>query len=47
VGSAPGRVFYDIPRIRQDAQLMMSDPLAAIEQLGLDTLDTTCEESYD
>jgi LCP family protein required for cell wall assembly len=46
-GTAPGRVFYDIPRIRQDAQLMMSDPVAAMEQLGLGTLDTTCDESYD
>jgi LCP family protein required for cell wall assembly len=47
VGSAPGRVFYDIPRIRQDAQLMMSDPIVAMQELGLDTLDATCEESYD
>jgi LCP family protein required for cell wall assembly len=46
-GGAPGRVFYDIPRIRQDAQLIMRDPVAAQEQLGLGSLDTSCDESYD
>jgi LCP family protein required for cell wall assembly len=43
----PARVLYDIPRIRQDAQLMMRDPNAAREQLGLDTLDATCDQSFD
>jgi LCP family protein required for cell wall assembly len=47
VGGAPGRVFYDIPRIRQDAQLMIRDPGAARVQLGLDTLDATCDQSFD
>lgn len=47
IGSEPGRVYYDIPRIRQDAQLMMRDPDAAREQLGLDSLDATCDVSFD
>jgi polyisoprenyl-teichoic acid--peptidoglycan teichoic acid transferase len=47
IGTAPGRVFYDIPRIRQDARLIMDDPLAAVAQLDLGTLDANCEVSYD
>ena len=47
IGSAPGRVYYDIPRIRQDAQLMIRDPEAAAAQLGLASLDATCDQSFD
>lgn len=46
-GSAPGRVYYDIERIRRDAQSLMSDPDAAQETLGLADLDTTCDQSFD
>ena len=41
-GSAPGRTYYDIDRIREDAQFLMADPEAAQEELGLDDLDSTC-----
>ncbi len=41
-GSAPGRTYYDVDRIREDAQFLMADPEAAQEELGLDDLDTTC-----
>lgn len=46
-GAAPGRVFYDIDRIRADAQELMSDPAAARERLGLNGLDATCDQSFD
>ncbi len=46
-GRTPGRVYYDIARIREDAQLIMRDPVATEEQLGLGTLDIACDESYD
>lgn len=46
-GSAPGRVYYDIQRIRSDARALMNDPDAAQEALGLGDLDTTCEKSFD
>ncbi len=41
-GSAPGRTYYDIDRIREDAQFLMADPEAAQEELALDDLDSTC-----
>ncbi len=41
-GSAPGRTYYDMDRIREDAQFLMADPEAAQEELGLDDLDSTC-----
>lgn len=47
VGTAPGRVFYDIPRIRADAHALMEDPVAALERLGMDPLDATCDQSFD
>ena len=42
VGGAPGRVYYDIDRIRADAQELMNDPITAQERLGLGSLDATC-----
>lgn len=46
-GSEPGRVYYDIERIRQDTQLLIEDPELAQEQLGLSPLDATCDQSFD
>ncbi len=46
-GAAPGRVYYDIERIRQDAQALIADPAAALDELGLDPLDATCDQSFD
>lgn len=46
-GSAPGRVYYDLDRIRQDAQALIADPSAAIDELGLAPLDATCDQSFD
>lgn len=46
-GSAPGRVYYDIERIRQDTQDLIADPTAALERLGLSPLDATCDQSFD
>lgn len=46
-GSEPGRIYYDIERIRQDAQLLIEDPELAQEQLGLSPLDATCDQSFD
>ena len=43
VGEGPGRVYYDIDKIRTDAQALMNDPAAAEESLGLDDLDGTCD----
>lgn len=43
IGDAPGRVYYDIDRIRADAQALMNDPAAAEAALGLDNLDGTCD----
>lgn len=43
VGEGPGRVYYDIERIRADAQAMMDDPVAAIAELGLGSLDQSCD----
>lgn len=42
IGGAPGRVYYDIERIRTDAQELIADPVAAQERLGLSSLDATC-----
>ncbi|MFV1961010.1 MAG: LCP family protein [Acidimicrobiia bacterium] len=41
-GGSPGRTYYDIDRIRKDAQSIMADPEKAQEELGLDDLDITC-----
>lgn len=46
-GAAPGRVFYDLARIRADAQDLINDPEAARERLGLDALAATCDQSFD
>jgi LCP family protein required for cell wall assembly len=46
-GSAPGRVYYDIERIRRDAHALMDDPESAQESLGLTDLDATCDQSFD
>lgn len=46
-GAAPGRVYYDIERIRSDAQALIADPQAAIDLLGLSPLDATCDQSFD
>ena len=35
--------FYDLDRIKADAQALMTDPEAAQESLELESLDTTCE----
>jgi len=35
--------FYDLDRIKADAQALMTDPGAAQESLDLESLDTTCE----
>lgn len=42
IGEGPGRVYYDMDRIRADAQALMNDPAAAEASLGLDSLDGTC-----
>lgn len=42
IGAEPGRVFYDVERIRADAQAMMEDPESAIAALGLGSLDESC-----
>jgi LCP family protein required for cell wall assembly len=47
IGTAPGKVFYDIDRIRADAQEMMNDPEAARARLGLNDLEATCDQSFD
>ncbi len=41
-GSSLGRTYYDIARIREDAQALMANPDIAQEELGLDDLDDTC-----
>lgn len=46
-GSSPDRTYYDIERIRRDFQALVADPVAAQANLGLDSLHSTCEESYD
>jgi LCP family protein required for cell wall assembly len=42
IGSGAGLVYYDMDRIKADAQALMNDPLAAEAALGLDSLDGTC-----
>lgn len=46
-GSAPGRVYYDIERIRADAQALMADPEEAMIDQERLALDETCEGSFD
>lgn len=41
-GAAPGRTYYDVDRIRADAQALMANPDGAQESLGLDSLEGTC-----
>lgn len=41
-GSSAGSTYYDIDRIREDAQALMANPEIAQEELGLDDLDDTC-----
>jgi anionic cell wall polymer biosynthesis LytR-Cps2A-Psr (LCP) family protein len=46
-GGEPGQQFYDLERIKADAQALMADPsieLGTLDGLGL---DDTCEESFD
>ncbi len=43
VGEGEGRVYYDLDRIRADAQALINDPAAAEAALGLDTLDGSCD----
>lgn len=47
VSSPPGRAYYNLDRIKREAQLLMSDPDAAREQFGLGSLDSTCDQSFD
>ncbi len=44
IGEGPGRVYYDLDQIREDAQALMNDPVAAEAALGLDSLDGSCDE---
>jgi len=44
IGEGDGVVYYDIDRIRADAQALMNDPEAAAAALGLDSLDGSCDE---
>ncbi|HEX7098923.1 MAG TPA: LCP family protein [Acidimicrobiia bacterium] len=39
--------YFDVDRIREDAQFLMRDPVAARDALGLTGLDQTCTESLD
>ena len=41
-GSSTGRTYYDIDRIREDAQALMANLEIEQEELGLDDLDDTC-----
>lgn len=45
VASPPGRAYYNIDRIRREADLMLSDPESARAQFG--SLDAACDQSYD
>ena len=48
IPAPPGNVrWFDIDQIREDAQFLMSDPVEAREALGLDALESTCEQSFD
>jgi polyisoprenyl-teichoic acid--peptidoglycan teichoic acid transferase len=42
IGEGPGRVYYDLDRIKADAQALMNDPAAAEAALGLDSLEGAC-----
>jgi LCP family protein required for cell wall assembly len=46
-GSAPGRVYYDIDRIRADANDLMTNPEQAMADQERLALDETCEGSFD
>jgi LCP family protein required for cell wall assembly len=39
--------YYDLERIKADAQLVLTDPIRARAELGLTGLDTNCAESLD
>ncbi len=39
--------WYDLERIKADAQLVLTDPIRARAELGLTGLNTNCEESLD
>lgn len=39
--------YFDVEQIREDAQFVMRDPVAARAALGLSGLDTTCDQSLD
>lgn len=39
--------YYDLGRIRADAQLLLNDPETAREELGLTGLDTNCQDTLD
>jgi LCP family protein required for cell wall assembly len=45
IGEGPGKVYYDLDRIRADAHALMDDPEAAEAAMGLSSLDGTCTES--
>jgi len=46
-GSAPGRVYYDIDRIRADANDLMANPEQAMADQERLALDKTCQDSFD
>ena len=47
VSTAPGRTYYDLDRIKSEATLLMEDPVAARDRLGLGSLDVACDQSFD
>jgi len=48
IDAPPGNIrWFDIDQIREDAQFLMRDPVAAREALGLDDLDATCDQTFD
>ncbi len=47
VSTAPGRTYYDLVRIKSEATLLMEDPVAARDRLGLGSLDAACDQSFD
>src|SRR5690606_15361158 len=48
INAPPGHIrWLDIDQIREDAQVLMRDPVAAREALGLDDLDATCDQTFD
>lgn len=46
-GSSSAFTFYDIERIRDHTHALITDPVRARAELGLDTLDISCTESFD